>query len=176
MKPSQVSTNLRRIAAGIDRCKRPVRSDLVNRDLRRVLVAMGEGRVVVIDNARNIAYPFGGPEGADTKVRELLAGLDEDLQEYFRDILNLDPGTDLSTVTAQQLEGAESEGILIAHETGSKGVGMAFDTAGRETFFHAWPEDVEGADEDTWLGEPIGVFETVGAADGAPVPMKPADW
>jgi hypothetical protein len=44
MKPSRVSAELRRIAAGIDRCSTRVRRDLVSRDLRRVLSAMGGGR------------------------------------------------------------------------------------------------------------------------------------
>ena len=36
MKPSQVSAELRRVAAEIDNCSKPVRPDLVARDLRRV--------------------------------------------------------------------------------------------------------------------------------------------
>lgn len=43
MEPSQVSTRLRRIAAGIDKCKGSVRPDLVTKDLRRVLAAMENG-------------------------------------------------------------------------------------------------------------------------------------
>ena len=178
MKPSQVSIALRRIASGIDSCKKPVRSDFVSRDLRLVLAAMrtAQGRTVVIDNFKNVAYPFGTPEAADAKVQQLLSALNENDRQYFRDILNLAEDDDLSSVTAATLAGADSEGILVTDESGSRGVGMAYDTAGRETFFHAWPEDFEGAGEEDWLGAPIGVFETVGAADGAPVPMTEADW
>lgn len=39
MKPSRVSIELRRIAAGIDSCSKEVQKDLVVRDLRRVLIA-----------------------------------------------------------------------------------------------------------------------------------------
>lgn len=39
MKPSSVSRELRRIAAGIEKCEVP-RPDLVNRDLRRVVAAL----------------------------------------------------------------------------------------------------------------------------------------
>jgi hypothetical protein len=43
MRPSRVSAELRRIAAGIDSCSTRVRRDLVSRDVRRVLTAMQTG-------------------------------------------------------------------------------------------------------------------------------------
>ena len=40
MKPSQVSAELRHMASSIDRCRTAPRSDLVTRDLRRVLAGL----------------------------------------------------------------------------------------------------------------------------------------
>jgi hypothetical protein len=71
MRPSQVSRELRRIAAGIDRCSTRVRRDLVSRDVRRVLAAVDGDRIKVVvmsfddwgdEDARSrvLAEQFGG--------------------------------------------------------------------------------------------------------------------
>ena len=54
MKPSQLASQLRRIAAGIDRSKNPDRN-LVARDLKKVLVAIDK-----IATGNSIVVPFTG--------------------------------------------------------------------------------------------------------------------
>lgn len=53
MKPSRVSAELRRIASGINECSKPVRPDLVERDLKKVLAAM-DGPAVTLESVEYV--------------------------------------------------------------------------------------------------------------------------
>lgn len=61
MKPSQVSAELKKIASSIENCSTKVRPDLVTRDLRQVLAAVGGGtefHMVITDAPVGVAVGF----------------------------------------------------------------------------------------------------------------------
>ena len=92
MRPSQVSAELRRVAAGIDRCRKSVRRDLVARDLGRVLSALDpdydDWPSEAEEEFEDDDWPF---ELGDLTLQDVMGGPDYDYGPEERALMGLDP-------------------------------------------------------------------------------------
>jgi len=82
MKPSQVSSKLRQIAATIEASESP-RSDLVSQDLRRVILAVAGYKATIFPEGPG-SQVYGTGATAEEAVREAYRG-------YFRQAWSMEP-------------------------------------------------------------------------------------
>jgi hypothetical protein len=164
MKPSQLASQLRRIASAIDNSKQPDRT-LVARDLKKVLAGISHSSKIVINSYSNIAI----------RTPDVRGQLKKWLMELSGEVM----GVDGETVTAENIDsqlssvdddmiGETFDGFLVCsdEDEGTEGIAVGFSSSDRSSFAFPWPvPEVDGF----WgNGDPV-FYKTVGVADGVEI-------